>query len=281
MLIKEYRIPMPLSVDEYQRGQLYSVSEASKNETGGGEGVEILKQEPFTSDKVRPGQTLSGMYTYKIYNLKSKMPWIFKKLLPEEAGFLHEESWNAYPYCKTVVTNPGYMKGNFSVVIESIHLADNGSTENALGIGKDELKKREVVMLDIWSEEYLVPRDTKPETNPRTFKSTKTGRGPLVEGWQNNTQPLMCCYKLCRVHFKWFGLQSKVERTAHKNYPRLFTKFHREIFCWIDAWYELTLEEIRKIEAETAEQLRKQIKEGEVRGMKGGGSAETIKKDAD
>lgn len=27
--------------------QLYSVAEASKNETGGGEGIEVLKNEPF------------------------------------------------------------------------------------------------------------------------------------------------------------------------------------------------------------------------------------------
>ena len=23
---------------------------------------------------------------------------------------MHEEAWNAYPYCKTVLSNPGYMK---------------------------------------------------------------------------------------------------------------------------------------------------------------------------
>lgn len=32
---------LPLTVDEYQVGQLYSVAEASKAETGGGEGVEV------------------------------------------------------------------------------------------------------------------------------------------------------------------------------------------------------------------------------------------------
>lgn len=32
---------------QYQVAQLYSVAEASKNETGGGEGIEVLKNEPF------------------------------------------------------------------------------------------------------------------------------------------------------------------------------------------------------------------------------------------
>lgn len=48
MLIKEFRVTLPLTVEEYQVGQLYSVAEASKNETGGGEGIEVQKNEPFT-----------------------------------------------------------------------------------------------------------------------------------------------------------------------------------------------------------------------------------------
>lgn len=32
---------------------------------------------------------------------------------------------------------------------------------------------------------------------------------------------------------------------------RVFTKFHREVCCWIDQWYGLTMEDIRKIEEET------------------------------
>ena len=39
MLIKEYRVILPMTVEEYQVAQLYSVAEASKNETGGGEGM--------------------------------------------------------------------------------------------------------------------------------------------------------------------------------------------------------------------------------------------------
>lgn len=45
-------------------GQLYAVAEASKNETGGGEGVEVLVNEPYQKD----GE--SGQYTHKIYHLQ-------------------------------------------------------------------------------------------------------------------------------------------------------------------------------------------------------------------
>lgn len=32
---------------QYQVAQLYCVAEVSKNETGGGEGIEVVKNEPF------------------------------------------------------------------------------------------------------------------------------------------------------------------------------------------------------------------------------------------
>ncbi len=49
---------------QYQVGQLYSVAMASKNETGGGEGVEVLKNEPFENEEMGKGQ-----FTHKIYHL--------------------------------------------------------------------------------------------------------------------------------------------------------------------------------------------------------------------
>ena len=57
---------LPLTVEEYQVGQLFAVAEASKAETGGGDGVEVLQNEPF-SDHAEYG---TGQYTKKIYHLK-------------------------------------------------------------------------------------------------------------------------------------------------------------------------------------------------------------------
>lgn len=36
---------------------------------------------------------------------------------------------------------------------------------------------------------------------------------------------------------------------------RIFTNFHRQLFCWIDRWVELTMEDIRRMEAETQKEL--------------------------
>ena len=65
----------------------------------------------------------------------------------------------------------------------------------------------------------------------------------------------MCAYKLVECEFKWWGLQSTVESRIMKVYPRLFRNFHREVFTWIDEWYGLTMDDIRKIEDKTKEEL--------------------------
>lgn len=114
----EYRIPMPLSLEEYQVAQSWAFIEQSKRETGGGEGVQIITDEPFAphGDKL---SAQAGQYTYKIYHMETKIPWLARSLLKpiigEDGYEFHEEAWNAYPYCKTVITNPGYMKENFKV----------------------------------------------------------------------------------------------------------------------------------------------------------------------
>ncbi|XKL65129.1 hypothetical protein PGB90_005215 [Kerria lacca] len=130
MLIKEYRVTLPLTVEEYQVGQLFSVAEASKNETGGGEGIEVLKNESFSNYPLLGGKFSSGQYTYKIYHLASKVPGFIKMLAPKNCLEIHEEAWNAYPYCRTIITNPGFMKDKFVIIIETLHAPDRGDGEN-------------------------------------------------------------------------------------------------------------------------------------------------------
>lgn len=49
---------------------------------------------------------------------------------------------------------------------------------------------------------------------------------------------------------------------------RLIFKICSQLFCWIDRWYGLTMEDIRALEDKTKEELDQQRKVGEVRGMR-------------
>lgn len=50
----------------------------------------------------------------------------------------------------------------------------------------------------------------------RYFKSEKTSRGMLQEGWRDTQNPIMCSYKLVTVKFEVWGLQTRVEQFVHK-----------------------------------------------------------------
>jgi hypothetical protein len=89
---------------QYKIAQLYGVAEMSKSETGGGEGIEILKNEPFENFPLLGDKYSSGQYTYKIYHLASKVPAMIRLLAPKGALEVHEEAWNAYPYARTIIT---------------------------------------------------------------------------------------------------------------------------------------------------------------------------------
>ncbi|XP_027133372.1 phosphatidylinositol transfer protein beta isoform isoform X1 [Larimichthys crocea] len=266
VLIKEYRVVLPCSVEEYQVGQLFSVAEASKNETGGGEGIEVLKNEPYEKDGEK------GQYTHKIYHLASKVPLFVKVFAPEGSLVFHEKAWNAYPYCRTIVTND-YMKDSFFIKIETWHKPDLGTQENVHQLDSYTWKSVSVVPIDIADRSQASASDYKPDEDPAIFKSEKTGRGPLGPNWKkelvNKTDcPKMCAYKLVTVKFKWWGLQTKVENFIHEQEKRIFTNFHRQLFCWIDKWVDLTMDDIRRMEAETKKELEEMLKKGSVQGTK-------------
>ncbi|XP_060557002.1 phosphatidylinositol transfer protein alpha isoform-like [Ruditapes philippinarum] len=290
VLIHEYRVVLPMTVEEYQVAQLYSVAEASKENTGGGEGIEVLVNEPFDLNELKTdtdtaqndnkicapekplfanGKTFTkGQYTHKIYHLQSKVPGFIRKIAPKGSLEIHEKAWNAYPYCRTYVYNPGYMKEGFYIMIETMHYGDRGTTGNIHGLEGQDLTSRNVTTIDI-ANDPISSKDYKKEFDPKLFKSEKTGRGLLVEkDWMKSVEPVMCAYKLVTIKFKWFGLQGRVESFINRQEHRLFTTFHRQVFCWTDKWYGMTMADIRAIEEATKKELDDQRQHGELRGMK-------------
>ncbi|KAJ6654431.1 hypothetical protein lerEdw1_007024, partial [Lerista edwardsae] len=180
------RVVLPCSVEEYQVGQLFSVAEASKNNTGGGEGIEVLTNEPYEREGER------GQYTHKIYHLQSKVPGFIKMFAPEGSLVVHERAWNAYPYCRTgepcgeEICDPflsplnwgnahtvmfhrnfpehsgllgnrvflpfgqnEYMKDDFFIKIETWHKPDLGDQDNVHGLDAETWKDVDVVHIDI------------------------------------------------------------------------------------------------------------------------------------
>ncbi|XP_051539899.1 phosphatidylinositol transfer protein beta isoform-like [Myxocyprinus asiaticus] len=163
------------------------------------------------------------------------------------------------------------MKDDFMIKIETWHKPDMGSLENVHELDPTTWKTVEVVHIDIADRSQVEPGDYKQHEDPEIFHSEKTGRGPLGPDWKKELlakpeAPRMCAYKLVTIKFKWWGLQTKVENFIHKQEKRIFTNFHRQLFCWIDNWVELTMEDIRRMEETTQRELEEMRQKGSVRG---------------
>ncbi|XP_035496011.2 membrane-associated phosphatidylinositol transfer protein 2 isoform X3 [Scophthalmus maximus] len=251
MLIKEYRIPMPMSVEEYRIAQLYMIQKKSREEScGEGSGVEILENKPYTDG---PGGI--GQYTHKVYHIGMHIPSWFRSILPKAALRVEEESWNAYPYTRTRYTCPFVEK--FSIDIETYYKPDTGNQADVFNMSAVEKRQRSIDPIDIVTDP-IATHEYKAEEDPRLYKSAKTQRGPLRDDWieeYNNNPgktPIMCAYKLCKVEFRYWGMQSKIERFIHDvGLRKVMVRAHRQAWCWQDEWYGLTMEDIRQLELET------------------------------
>lgn len=75
----------------------------------------------------------------------------------------------------------------------------------------------DVVKDQLYGSDYL------PEEDPKLYVSSKTNRGPLHDDWISEHKSkklppgkaIMCAYKLCKVEFRYWGMQTKIEKFIH------------------------------------------------------------------
>ncbi|XP_057321886.1 cytoplasmic phosphatidylinositol transfer protein 1 isoform X2 [Microplitis mediator] len=239
VLTKEYRICMPLTVEEYRIGQLYMIARHSHEQSDADEGVEVVENSEC-EDPVHG----KGQFTEKRIHLSSKLPYWIQALIPR-IFYVTEKAWNYYPFTITEYTCSFMPK--FQISIKTRYEDNNGSSENCLGLTPVELIHREVDFIDIAYDE-LSAKHYKEEEDPKFFQSKKTGRGPLIEGWRETTQPIMCSYKLVDASFEVWGMQTRVEDFIHKCIRDILLLGHRQAFAWIDEWHDMTLDDVREYE---------------------------------
>ncbi|VBB25977.1 unnamed protein product [Acanthocheilonema viteae] len=184
--------------------------------------------------------------------------WL-RGVLPTNALEAHEEAWNAYPHTKTRYSSP--FLDRFNIEVETKYYDDAGDQENVFELTGDELKNRIVDVMDFVND-ALSPYDYVPEEDPKLYHSIKTGRGPLKEDWIEdcikNGKPIMCAYKLCKVEFRFWGLQTRAERWIHSHALRnTMLRAHKQAWAWQDEWHGLTLGDVRELERDAAEHLSK------------------------
>ncbi|KAF8718658.1 hypothetical protein HU200_024957 [Digitaria exilis] len=270
--IKEFRIVMPLSMEEYEIGLSYTIMKMEQQNTNSKEGVEVLQQVPFEDEKLGKGQLTS-----KVYHLQSKIPSWMKGFAPASALTVHEDSWCAFPKSRTGRQCPLFSK--CSLTIDTVNRPDNGCSENAHNLNSEQLAAREVEIIDIASmtRDYWSKMISAPNIDLTTFKSQRTERGPLLKGWMDSCRPVMTTYKLVVMDAPIWGLGERLEDFIIAGERALFLACHRLCFAWIDEWYGMNVEQIREMERQTEMLLKTTLKKPGKAGSKHEGKRKTLK----
>uniref|UniRef100_A0A8C3RYQ1 Cytoplasmic phosphatidylinositol transfer protein 1 n=1 Tax=Chelydra serpentina TaxID=8475 RepID=A0A8C3RYQ1_CHESE len=227
------------------------ISKHSHEQSDRGEGVEVVQNEPYEDPNHGNGQL-----TEKRVYLNSKLPSWARAVVPK-IFYITEKAWNYYPYTITgkyskQTENIGSLLWicsflpKFSIHIETKYEDNKGSNDNIFDNEAKDLE-REVCFIDIACDE-IPERYYKESEDPKHFKSEKTGRGLLKEGWRETHQPIMCSYKLVTVKFEVWGLQTRVEQFVHKVVRDILMIGHRQAFAWVDEWYDMTMDDVREFE---------------------------------
>jgi hypothetical protein len=117
---------------------------------------------------------------------------------------------------------------------------------------------REIDYVDIVEDE--VESDYIGKEDPSTFQSKMGGRGPLKPEFYKTCEPCICVYKVVTVNLDFGPFQKKAEALCLSAGMRdLLVPFHRQIFCWIDEWFGLSLEEVMLYEKASQDKVNKEL----------------------
>lgn len=220
------------------------------------EGMEYLESSDYKNEKE------SGHFTHKIMHLKSKIPAIIRWAIPDKYLHIHERAYDAFPHYLTEYEMPG-MGEDFILSTDTKHYEYNHETEipeNASGLTDEEIKKREVVYLDILNgptedKSFCIKGFSYPPCGIEELSSNDKPDDSKPPGWIKNYKgPMTLIVKTVKFHFKWTGVQTAVEKfVLNSIMPSTFMDNHRAMVKWAPDWEKLTLEDVTKMEQEKKE----------------------------
>jgi len=253
MVKQIYKIPMPLSMEEYNLAQHYvtMVEKIAPSDPDS----ELIEMEEYDENSEHAKETdgKAGLYVHRRFHMEKKMPGVITMMAPKGSMETDIYSYVSFPMSKSVVKVP-YMKEKFKIEIKSIQKADMGESENVFSLSPEDQKAIKSSFIDI---------TTKPEEKknllPAEYKHS-SGRAPLSKTWLKDAQDskekkFMTSYNLVESTFNVWGLQGKVEKSICASQEKIFHSMHREMFCYMGehgkmpGWHGKSMDDIKALKA--------------------------------
>jgi hypothetical protein len=265
MLLIEYRIKLPISIDQYQIAHLYTTMDVSKQYTKLGDGVEVLENTPCDPARLPHQKPGARKEVGKVQRTSKRyyVPDSIAAVVGLNQVVLRESSFNKFPTFRTTVSAESAadsaINGEFTIDTVCRKGDDVVNKDNVFRLPQELLDRRAVVDIDIVA-------DSLPASLVNDDEDPKKALG-LADGWQGSLIPgmSMIVYKLVFVKIRDPAnevFKETINSLVMDNLNKIFNVFHRKLVCSQDRWKGLNMEDIRTMEEETKDLLDKK-REGE------------------
>jgi hypothetical protein len=257
-MLLEYRIKLPISIDQYQIAHLHTTIDMSKEHTGLDEGVEVLENTPCDPACLPHQKPGSRKEVAKVQRTSKRyyVPDSITSVVGLNKVVLRESSFNKFPNFRTIVTaeSVGDAVINGEFIIDTVCRKGGDVVDNVFKLPQGILDKRAVVDVDIVAD--VLPADlVNADEDPKKVLG-------LADGWQGSLIPRlsMVVYKLVFVKSRDPVNKETINALVMDNLNKIFNVFHRKLVCSQDRWKGLNMEDIRTMEEETKDLLDKKRK---------------------
>lgn len=263
----ECRIPLPLSLKEYQNGFTYGYVIAAREGNKKGDGdIEVqVPETPFdnldgsmgiSEFTSYPVPIAKGYYSRRKYNLGSQVPGYVKMIVPANVLLLIEENWffpdpnNGEVVQNLTVLVSCYFKHKTLKFVALTRVRDNDNgrenkNENVFNLPEKELKARKVVYLNIAEQDKNDSAYSEKYDPTANSSGPNTNRGPLKQNWlETSDYPVCCVYKDCSIDFRVWGITAKAEKYCSDFQQGIMNRVAGMAFCTLDQYVDLSYDDI-------------------------------------
>jgi hypothetical protein len=238
------------------------VNRRTREETGDGDGFEIIDSGDFEEDG-NPGH-----WVRRIFHFKRKIPGWLRWVVPEKYAHIHEDNRNAFPHTVTKFHLEGMEF--FLLHTETRHVVYERGMEipdNLVRLEPEDLAIREVVYLDLLNgpvnkREFDLHGFSCPDAGIGELTAPKGGKkdDATIPEWVNFYEgPVTLVVKIVKFNFQWKGVQTAVESLVAKSvFYSTYLDTHRAMVKWSPIWCKMTLEEVWNMERQIKDQLSQQ-----------------------
>lgn len=254
MRIIEYRIILPISIEQYPKADTFMFNHRMEIGASEGECVELADSKSYV------GEEGPVFYASRIYHCKNRVPKFLQWLVPDSICAFREDSWTYYPKCKGKFI-VDFLGDKFNVNIKTHQYKFTSVEEipeNGSELTDEELAIREIKYVDILLNDP-VPEKKEWDLNGfsyedanihelKTYDATGFDDTKPPKWIENYKGEMTIVTKVIIADIPIWGVQTMAEKLIVENMAlSTFIDSARATVGWAPYWHQMSMEEVEKM----------------------------------